>query len=79
MNDVLAQVWTASATAERMRWEMDQADASLDQAIVEALAAGESLDSIRDAANLTPAELTRRIRAFDFSLRTHPAGLAAPA
>lgn len=63
VNNELKRVWVASAEVETVQGDLDRAEMALREAIVEAMIAGEPMDGICAAANLTPAELTRRVRA----------------
>ncbi|MFD1211325.1 hypothetical protein ACFQ36_04635 [Arthrobacter sp. GCM10027362] len=68
MNEEIKQVWAAAACLESLQAEMDQAQAALDSALMEAMGAGAGLDTITVAANLTAPELNARISTFAASM-----------
>lgn len=74
VNDDLKQVWVASATLESLQGEVDRAETDLDSFIEGALAAGESVDGISDAANLTAAEVRLRMKDLGIERSSGAAG-----
>jgi len=65
VNEELKQVWMASAAIESLQGEMDRAESVLAEAIDEALQAGEDLEVVVGAANLTRTEVVERVRSLD--------------
>ncbi|MBT1004036.1 hypothetical protein KIH31_15725 [Paenarthrobacter sp. DKR-5] len=60
LNEHLHPVWAAAARLEALHWETDRVSAHLHSSMRQALQAGETLEDVAGAANLTEVQVIAR-------------------